>query len=87
VKKTCGLEARFAHAQTRLADCISRSPCRVGSGIRFGANFSKVGFASRDIAPCCARTRRQVLEASLYVGALRVNLRAQKVWNVYVGDV
>ena len=35
--------------------------CREDSGEMPYAVFLTRGFASRDIAPCCARTRRQVL--------------------------
>jgi hypothetical protein len=40
-----------------------------------------MGFTSRDIAPCCAGTQRHALEASLCVGAIRVNAGALKARN------
>jgi hypothetical protein len=49
---------------------------------QYRAGFSKHGTALRDIAPCCARMRRQVLEASLCVGALRVKSPVLKARNL-----
>jgi hypothetical protein len=50
------------------------------AGGKFGVVPQK-GFASRDIAPCCTRMRRQVLEASL-CGGVRLEQRVLKARNV-----
>ncbi len=47
-----------------------------------GAGFIKEGITSRDITPCCTRTSWQVLEAKVYVGAIRVEQRVLKARNV-----
>jgi hypothetical protein len=69
-------------------------PCSIGFGSRIRAESMSqrqreersvlvpaMGFTSRDIAPCCAGTQRQVLEASLCGGAIRGNVGALKARN------
>ncbi len=55
--------ARFAPARSCLAGSFQRCTCRSGNGRTVRCEYQQNGFASRDTAPCCARTHRQVLEA------------------------
>ena len=55
----------LCHVWRKIPRCVLVASAAVDGSVP----MSEKGFASRDIAPCCARTQRQVHEASLCIGA------------------
>ncbi len=71
----------LALALVRSGSSSMPNPRREGRGNAAWWRFQQEGFASRDIAPCCSRTRWQV-PVHAWLAVFRVHQRALKARNV-----